>query len=152
MAAFTFTTTSLTSVQGGTSTTLTNSAWTAQSVNSVFTTNTGGCTATVGVTTGTPTANAYVNVGGAGGACAENDFAEEIIYTAPSVPTGSAVLTDTFTIYSDSSVFNGQATLTVTVTEAGTSYSPTLNVFVDYGSAVPPSSITSLDVIVNGQF
>lgn len=149
--AASFSTTTLTATQGGTTTTLTNTAWAGSSVSAVFTTNGAGCTGSPVSVTSATAVSAYVNVGSVSGACALGDFAEEIVFTA-TVPQGTSVLTDTFTIYSDSSYSTGQATLTVAVTESGTgTYVAELDLYSDYGSTTPPASISALNVVVNGQ-
>jgi hypothetical protein len=158
--AFTFSSTALSSTQGGTSTTITNSLWIGQKFAATWEPATVTCGAAVGPITSTASATGVVDasLGGSGTPCTSGNFVEQIEYQAavPSLGAGGpTTLTDTFTVYTDSSAGVGTTSIQVSVTEpTGTDvgYTATFLLNVDYGSSAPPSSITALNVVVNGPF
>jgi len=137
------------SSQGTTGTTLTPTAWGAQSVNAGFNGSAAGCGQTVDIDS-SALASGYVSGVGTSANCHNGDLTEEIVYTA-SVPAGTAGhgLNDTFTVYSNAGSPVSNA-IWVNVTETGVGYTATFDLYVDYGT-MGSVTIDSLNVAINGQ-
>ncbi len=155
----------VTSNQGGYTTSLSGTIWAAETTGNPALTSApvpaadAPCvtTASFAPTAGATTAAAAASVGVAtGNTCTANDVGEKFTF-AISVTTSlcTTACSDTFYFYSTSSAATGQQAQSVTVSvtsESGTgsvAYTATLTAYVDYG-ATAPSSITVLQVVVAG--
>lgn len=148
-----FSTQSVSSTQGAVGTTVSDSAWIAGTLTNGWAG--AACTTTTQATTSSATtATAYFSAttsSQVSGDCATGGYTEELVFTAP-VSASQALATDTFTVYSTSSAGSGIVnTVSVSVSGASGGYTATLDLYVDYG-ATGPSSITVLNVAINGPF
>ena len=158
VASLTLGSNTVASTQGSTESTLSATAWSAQSITNGL--NGGSCVASGGAgTTITSTTTVTAIVPGTSSACASGDISETIVYTA-TVPAGTSgtTLTDTFKLYSDACSGSGciaastTYSITETVTESGTQYTATFDFVVDYGTTTGPVTISGLSVAINGAF
>ena len=91
------------------------------------------------------TANVYLGAS-SGVTCTTNDFAELLTVTSSATAASG---TYTFTVYNSygAGPTNGAATGTITIASTLSS-AGTVNIYVDYGAVAPPTSITSLSLVV----
>ncbi len=109
------------------------------------------------VTTGTSlTESLYFGMSASG--CSANDFAEVWTFTLPQSDLTAKTYVDTFTVSTTWTPSGGTATTAVAsdivsmTVSAGTPGSTTvvLNIVVDYGSSIQPTTISDLNVVVSG--
>jgi|SRR5580692_9120320 hypothetical protein len=105
------------------------------------------CTASAVALTSGGSADLYLPASGSV-TCTGNDFAEEFTITSAATAAAGSYAFVIYTSYNTGSSVTGSAAGTITIASTLSS-AGTVNVFVDYGSVVPPSGgIQSLSLVV----